>query len=243
MSTYPEECPVAATLDAVGDRWTLLIVRDLLRGIVRFADLSRSLAPIAPTCSPTACAASRSSSCVERQASTERPLRAEYALTAAGRGLAPVIITLGRFGIDRLGRPTGLPGRACRLRRSRAADRLALPECGDEVRAGELELLPPAEILGARSVSARRRRDQRARRRPIRRRAPRARSRRVRGARDLELQLQRAVRLDVPDWPCGHDARAVRLPRARPAARAGTARRVARAGAAGSRRRPRSAAR
>jgi len=48
VSTYPETCPVAATLDAVGDRWTLLIVRDLLRGITRYTDLARSLAPIAP---------------------------------------------------------------------------------------------------------------------------------------------------------------------------------------------------
>ena len=43
MSTYPTDCPVAATLDAFGDRWTLLIVRDLLRGITRYADLQRSL--------------------------------------------------------------------------------------------------------------------------------------------------------------------------------------------------------
>ena len=41
MSTYPDDCPVAATLDAVGDRWTLLIVRDLLRGIRRYGDMAR----------------------------------------------------------------------------------------------------------------------------------------------------------------------------------------------------------
>ena len=82
---------------------------------------------------------------VERVVYSQRPLRAEYHLTERGRALAPVIITLGRFGIDQLGRPgAGLPRRARRLRRARAADRVALPACGEDVRAGELELLPPA---------------------------------------------------------------------------------------------------
>jgi DNA-binding HxlR family transcriptional regulator len=150
VSTYPEECPVAATLDAVGDRWTLLIVRDLLRGIVRFADLSRSLAPIAPNLLADRLRRLEELELVERRIYSERPLRAEYALTEAGRGLAPVIITLGRFGIDRLGRPepdylaahVGCGGRV-------PPTAWRCLECGDEVRAGELELLPPSEILSA----------------------------------------------------------------------------------------------
>ena len=79
MSTYPEECPVAATLDAVGDRWTLLIVRDLLRGIVRFADLSRSLAPIAPNLLADSLRRLEELELVVRKIYSQRPLRAEYA--------------------------------------------------------------------------------------------------------------------------------------------------------------------
>jgi DNA-binding HxlR family transcriptional regulator len=153
MSTYPEECPVAATLDAVGDRWTLLIVRDLLRGIVRFADLSRSLAPIAPNLLADRLRRLEELSLIERKIYSERPLRAEYALTAAGRELAPVIITLGRFGIDQLGRaePDYLAAHVgCGGRVPPTAWRCL--SCGDEVRAGELELLPPAEILAPATI-------------------------------------------------------------------------------------------
>jgi DNA-binding HxlR family transcriptional regulator len=42
-------CPVAATLDVVGDRWTLLIVRDLLRGNSRFSELARSVEGVTTT--------------------------------------------------------------------------------------------------------------------------------------------------------------------------------------------------
>ncbi|HEY1478602.1 MAG TPA: helix-turn-helix domain-containing protein [Gaiellales bacterium] len=149
MTTYPEECPVAATLDAVGDRWTLLIVRDLLRGINRFADLSRSLAPIAPNLLADRLRRLEELELIERTIYSERPLRAEYGLTAAGRELAPVIITLGRFGIDQLGRaePDYLAAHiGCGGRVPPTAWRCL--SCGDEVRAGELELRSPSEILG-----------------------------------------------------------------------------------------------
>jgi DNA-binding HxlR family transcriptional regulator len=150
VSTYPEECPVAATLDAVGDRWTLLVVRDLLRGIRRYADLQRSLAPIAPNLLADRLRRLEDLGLVTREVYSERPLRAEYHLTERGHALAPVIVTIGRFGIDVLGRPepdylaahVGCGGRvpptAWRCLR-----------CGEDVRAGELELLPPAEILPA----------------------------------------------------------------------------------------------
>ena len=39
-------CPVARTLDVLGDRWTILVIRDLLRGVNRFSDLEESLAGI-----------------------------------------------------------------------------------------------------------------------------------------------------------------------------------------------------
>ena len=104
MSTYPDDCPVAATLDAVGDRWTLLVVRDLLRGITRYGDLARSLAPIAPNLLAGRLRRLEDLGLVTRERYSDRPLRASYELTERGRALAPVIITLGRFGIDHLNR-------------------------------------------------------------------------------------------------------------------------------------------
>jgi DNA-binding HxlR family transcriptional regulator len=147
MSTYPSDCPVAATLDAVGDRWTLLIVRDLLRGITRYGDLARSLAPIAPNLLAGRLRRLEDLGLVTRERYSERPLRASYALTGRGRALAPVIITLGRFGIDQLGRdePDYLAAHiGCGGRVPPTAWRCL--RCGDDVTAAELELLPPAEI-------------------------------------------------------------------------------------------------
>ena len=46
---YDQACPVAKALEVVGDRWTLLMVRDLLRGAQRFQDFLASLPGIAPT--------------------------------------------------------------------------------------------------------------------------------------------------------------------------------------------------
>src|SRR6185437_14723615 len=46
MKSYAQDCPVANTLDLIGDRWTLLIVRDLFLGRTRFAEFQQSLAGI-----------------------------------------------------------------------------------------------------------------------------------------------------------------------------------------------------
>jgi DNA-binding HxlR family transcriptional regulator len=47
--TYDQDCPVAQTLDVIGERWALLILRDLLRkGPLRFQQLEQSLAGVAP---------------------------------------------------------------------------------------------------------------------------------------------------------------------------------------------------
>ena len=149
MSTYPTNCPVAATLDAFGDRWTLLIVRDLLRGITRYADLQRSLDPIAPNLLAGRLRRLEDGGVVTREVYSRRPLRADYRLTARGHALAPIVVTLGRFGIDELGRPepdylaahVGCGGRvpptAWRCLR-----------CGEDVDAAGLELREPAAILG-----------------------------------------------------------------------------------------------
>ena len=152
MSTYPTDCPVAAALDAFGDRWTLLIVRDLLRGITRYADLQRSLAPIAPNLLAGRLRRLEDDGTVTREVYSRRPLRAEYRLTEQGHALAPVVITLGRFGIDHLGRaePDYLAAHVgCGGRVPPVAWRCQ--RCGEDVPAGELELLPPSAILGPRA--------------------------------------------------------------------------------------------
>jgi DNA-binding HxlR family transcriptional regulator len=91
-------CPVACALDIVGDRWTLLVVRDLLRGKKRFGELVASSEHI-----PTNILAERlkrleRAGLVAAVPYSEHPPRHEYALTAAGRDLAPVLSAVATWG-------------------------------------------------------------------------------------------------------------------------------------------------
>ncbi len=100
---YPSQyCPVAATLEVVGERWTLLIVRDIFLGIRRFDDLQRDLGVARNVLQ------SRLERLVEegillKRPYQERPLRSEYRLTEKGADLWPVLVALLQWG-DRYGR-------------------------------------------------------------------------------------------------------------------------------------------
>lgn len=90
-------CPVAHSTGLVGDRWSILIVRELLMGQSRFQDLQ------AQTGASSQMLAARlkrleANGVVERQAYSQRPLRYEYRLTPKGRDLMPVILALRAWG-------------------------------------------------------------------------------------------------------------------------------------------------
>lgn len=84
-------CPVARSLDILGDRWTLLVVRDLLRGRTRYSDLLTSLEGISPNLLSDRLKRLEDSDIVERSFYSEHPPRAEYRLTEKGSALGPVI--------------------------------------------------------------------------------------------------------------------------------------------------------
>src|SRR3954471_20750596 len=84
-------CPVACTLDELGDRWSLLVVRDLMRGKTRWAEFVQS-----PEGIPTNILADRlrqlvTSGIVKARRYSEHPPRFEYSLTAKGDDLRPVM--------------------------------------------------------------------------------------------------------------------------------------------------------
>jgi DNA-binding HxlR family transcriptional regulator len=99
---YQTFCPVGAALNVVGERWALLIVRDLFLGPRRYSELLRGLGGI-----PTDILAARLRTLQEqgvvRQVGKGRAGR--YELTESGKALGPVLGELGRWGADRLTLP------------------------------------------------------------------------------------------------------------------------------------------
>lgn len=96
---YGLECPVARALNIVGERWTFLILRDLLRqGACKNQDLERSLAGISPNTLSARLKRLEQEGIVVRRFYEKYPPRAEYVLTEKGRALGPVLLALKKWG-------------------------------------------------------------------------------------------------------------------------------------------------
>ena len=95
---YGQRCPVAKTLEVVGDRWTLLVVRDLLDGPRRFHDLQAGLPGLAPNILSERLKLMEAHALVSRRFYSDHPPRAEYELTAKGRELGVVVGALASWG-------------------------------------------------------------------------------------------------------------------------------------------------
>jgi DNA-binding HxlR family transcriptional regulator len=96
--TYDETCPVCRTAEIVCGKWTLLVIRDLAEGRSRFCELERSLRGISPRTLSLRLRALEEEGIVERQTFPEVPPRVEYALTAKGRALVPLIEDMRTYG-------------------------------------------------------------------------------------------------------------------------------------------------
>jgi DNA-binding HxlR family transcriptional regulator len=111
MKSYGiEDCPVARTLDLIGERWTILLLRDLLRhGPRRFQDFQASLPGVAPNTLSARLKALEDSGLVSRALYNERPPRLEYVLTAKGKSLGPIVKAMRDWGNEHLDweRPRG----------------------------------------------------------------------------------------------------------------------------------------
>jgi len=95
----PFHCPIARSLGVIGDRWTILILRDLVRlGPRKFQDLERSLSGISPNTLSARLKRLEEAGVVERRFYEQHPPRAEYVLTDAGKELRPVLKALFEWG-------------------------------------------------------------------------------------------------------------------------------------------------
>jgi DNA-binding HxlR family transcriptional regulator len=95
MQGYGQFCPVAMALEVLGERWTLLVVREVLSGSRRFGEIQRGVPLMSPTLLSQRLARLQRAGIVERRTSGGRP---EYLPTAAGRELWPVVESLGVWG-------------------------------------------------------------------------------------------------------------------------------------------------
>lgn len=105
-----QSCSIARTLDVVGDWWTLLVLRDIFRGARRFDELKSGLG-IATNVLTVRLKRLTDAGILERHAYQAHPPRFEYAVTAKGRDLYPVLIALLQWG-DRHTRDTSDPSDA-----------------------------------------------------------------------------------------------------------------------------------
>jgi len=134
-----QDCSVAQALSVVGDRWTMLILKEALMRVRRYEDF------LARTGAPRPVLADRLKSLVddgvlEKRRYSERPDRFEYRLTEKGLDLWPVLISLLRWGDKWM---TGKEGPPVEVRHKTCGHavhpELACPECGDWLTATDME--------------------------------------------------------------------------------------------------------
>jgi DNA-binding HxlR family transcriptional regulator len=111
-------CPIARSLDRVGEWWSILILRDALRGVTRFEDFRRNLG-VAPNMLTRRLGALVEAGLLERRRYSEHPPRDEYVPTARGRDFRPVLLSLLAWGnrhfapegpsVEIVHRATGMP--------------------------------------------------------------------------------------------------------------------------------------
>jgi DNA-binding HxlR family transcriptional regulator len=92
-----EPCPIARSVDFLGDAWSMLILRDAFTGLTRFDQFRKSLG-IAPTILTKRLATLTEEGLLEKRLYSERPPREEYLLTEAGRDFLPVLFMFGEWG-------------------------------------------------------------------------------------------------------------------------------------------------
>jgi DNA-binding HxlR family transcriptional regulator len=104
----PPDCSVGRAMDILGERWTMLIMREAFYGVRRFSDMQRNLG-IARNILSTRLQTLVRAGILERRLYQEEPERFEYRLTSAGRDLYPAVIAIMRWGDTYLADDAGPP--------------------------------------------------------------------------------------------------------------------------------------
>jgi len=102
---YDQYCAVARSLDVLGERWTLLVVRDLLMGPRRYTDLREALPGIATDLLTARLRTLEEAGYVQRRKLPRPAPVTVYELTPSGRRIGLVVLELARLGLEHLGQP------------------------------------------------------------------------------------------------------------------------------------------
>lgn len=96
---YDLQCPVARTLDVIGDRWTVLILREFFQhGARRFQDIEQEFSGLTPSVLSSRLKELETEGVLETRLYSAHPPRAEYLLTRKGRALGPILAAIKRWG-------------------------------------------------------------------------------------------------------------------------------------------------
>ena len=98
VNTELPACPVETTLTLIGDKWKVLILRDLMPGTKRFGELKTSIGKVSQKVLTAQLRAMEESGLVHRQVYAEVPPRVEYSLTELGRSLKPILDSMWAWG-------------------------------------------------------------------------------------------------------------------------------------------------
>ena len=91
-------CPVETTLMLIGDKWKVLILRDLMPGTKRFGELKKSIGSVSQKVLTAQLRDMEAQGLIHRQVYAEVPPRVEYSLTGLGRSLKPILDALWNWG-------------------------------------------------------------------------------------------------------------------------------------------------
>lgn len=133
-----QDCSIARALSVIGERWTLLILRDVFLGLQRFDEMQRSLG-IARNILADRLAVLVEEGVLERVPYQDRPVRHAYRLTAKGIDLQPVLTSLQVWGDKHDPAPGGPPRRLVHATCAHTTrPKLACSHCGEVIVPGEL---------------------------------------------------------------------------------------------------------
>ena len=147
--TYDNQvCSIARALEAIGDRWTMLVIRDAFVGVRRFDEFQQRLG-IARNVLTDRLTRLVDEGILEKSEYQERPKRFEYRLTAKGVDLFPVMVSLMKWGDrhapDENGPPMAVVHRDCG---GEVDERLLCTRCGEPVTALNAEARQPVPSAG-----------------------------------------------------------------------------------------------